>query len=257
MSRVARLAAERQAPLLGAAACTYNPIFAEMVAKVGLDLLWIEMEHAHITFPEAGDLCRIASGLGLLTMIRVPDSSRQNVLWAAELGPDILDLPMANSPDVVEELVRYGKFAPVGERGSFSGSRAANYGFGAPYPEQQQRINEDLCLMIQIETKQAVERAEELCSVPGLDAILIGPGDLSASLGLVGQGTHPEVLAAADRAIAVAKSHGKLVAVAGAPEVWAPRGADVIFFTTDVGCTRAGLVEACEKARETVPAPNK
>lgn len=73
------------------------------------------MEHGFITSAEAADLCRIATGLGMLTMIRVPDTRCESVLKGTECGPDILDVPMANNREDLEELVRYARFAPVGE----------------------------------------------------------------------------------------------------------------------------------------------
>src|SRR5271167_3644874 len=114
--------------LLGAALYFYDPIFLEVAAHLGYQAIWIEMEHASITFAEAADLCRMALGSGMLTMIRIPDSRRENVLKAAECGPDIIDIPMADTPEQVAELVSYAKFAPEGSRGFFGVSRALNYG---------------------------------------------------------------------------------------------------------------------------------
>src|ERR1035441_1166541 len=71
--------------LLGAALCFYDPVFLEVAAHLGFQVIWIEMEHASITFAEAADLCRMAAGSGMLTMIRVPDSRRENILKAADL----------------------------------------------------------------------------------------------------------------------------------------------------------------------------
>src|ERR1700760_4668370 len=132
--------------LLGAALYFYDPIFLEVAAHLGYQAIWIEMEHAPITFSQAADLCRMASGTGMLTMIRIPDARRESVLKAAECGPDMIDIPMADSPEHVEELVRYAKFAPVGARGFFSVSRALNYGIVDNVPAAQQKLNSELTL---------------------------------------------------------------------------------------------------------------
>src|SRR5579863_2656786 len=155
-------------PILGAAAYLYNPTFLEMAALMGYKAAWIEMEHTFLTFAEAADLCRIASGLGMLTMIRIPDTRRETVLKAGECGPDIIDLAMANTPEVLSELVRNAKFPPDGVRGFFSVSRAVKYGLDGKVMDEQQKLNRELCLMIQVETKEAVDRIEELCDVPGI-----------------------------------------------------------------------------------------
>ncbi len=242
-------------PLLGAAVYFYDPIFVEMVHHLGLRVLWVEMEHTFLTFSEAADLCRMASGLGLLTMIRVPDSQRETVLKAAECGPDIIDLPMANSPEVLAELVRNARFPPAGVRGFFSVSRAVHYGLAGPVPKLQQELNEELCLMGQIETGEAVDRAEELCSVPGIDGIFLGPADLSASLGVPGKTGSVEVRQAAAQVIKVARQHGKQVAVGASPadfEFWAGQRVDLLFCTNDIACLKTGAQAVLAQAREAI-----
>ncbi len=241
-------------PLVGVSLSRYDPVFVEICGQVGFDIVWFDMEHGFITFAEAENLCRIGSGLGMLTLIRIPDAQRQNVLKAAECGPDIINLPMANSPEIVEELVRHARYTPEGDRGFIGGSRAMNYGRGEPIAEQRARVNQGLCLMAQIETQQAVERVEAICRVPGLDIIFLGLGDLSASMGVVGQTNHPTVMAAADQVIATARSQGKLVAVPGRPAdvaLWANKGVDVVFCTGDITSLRSGLESAYEEARAT------
>ena len=239
-------------PLLGAAAYSYNPTFIEMIALMGYQAAWIEMEHTFVNFGEVVDLCRIASGLGLLTMIRIPDAHRGTVLKAAECGPDIIDLPMANSPEVLEELVYNAKFPPQGARGYFGVSRAVKYGLDGDVPEKQQRLNEELCLMVQIETKEAVERIDELCAVPGIDGIFIGPADLSASLGLPGQTGHETVYRAAARAIRAAKAHGKQTA-AGIHlqdvSFWVEQEIDLLFCVNDISAMRMGAERSLDEAR--------
>src|ERR1700735_1799706 len=121
MNRLHQAIARNQGkPLLGAALYFYDPVFLEIAAHMGFQVIWIEMEHAPISFAEAADLCRMAAGTGMLTMIRIPDARRENVLKAAECGPDIIDLPMADSSETVSELVRFSKFGPQGARGNFS-----------------------------------------------------------------------------------------------------------------------------------------
>src|SRR6476646_6221824 len=147
MALLARAVKEHGAPLLRISAYFYDPIFVEIASKLGFRVLWIEMEHAFITFEQAADLCRIASGSGMLTMIRIPDNRRENVLKAAECGPDIIDLPMTDSPETVYEFIKHARFRPEGSRGYFSVPRALDYGIANSLPEAQQRVNADLCLM--------------------------------------------------------------------------------------------------------------
>ncbi|MPY90414.1 MAG: hypothetical protein GEU99_21145 [Luteitalea sp.] len=255
MTRLQRLLrAEPGKPLLGVAAYFYDPIFIEIAARLGYDAAWIEMEHAPISFGEAADLCRIAQGLGLLTMIRVPDCRRESVLKAAECGPDIIDVPMANSPDVLRGLVAEARFAPLGARGAFSVSRAMHYGLVDSLSAAQQQINGELCLMVQIETREAAARAEELCAVDGVD-IFIGPADLAASLGVPGEPGHPLVRQAATQIVAAARRYGKHVAsAAGSADFafWVDQGIDVLFCTNDIVALRTGAELALRHAKAAV-----
>ncbi len=252
-----RQAIEKNAgrPILGAAAYMYNPAFLEMAAFMGYTAAWIEMEHTMLTFPQAIDLCRIATGLGMLTMVRIPDVNRETVLKACECGPDILDLPMANTPEMLRQFVSNARFPPLGVRGFFGVSRAVKYGIPGPVATEQQKLNDELCLMIQIETKEAVDRIEELCEVPGIDAIFLGPADLSASLGVPGQTGHDSVYAAAEKTIKVARAHGKQVAVGAAVQdfpFWVAQGVDVLYAVNDLGAMKQGAQHALDAAREAI-----
>ena len=196
--------------LLGAALYFYDPVFLEIAAHLGYQAIWIEMEHAPITFAEAADLCRMAAGSGMLTMIRIPDSRRENILKAAECGPDIIDVSMVNRTSQMDEMLEYGRFAPAGGRGYFSVSRAVQYGVFDRVNETQQSLNRELCLMAQIETVEAVNNLDELAAVQGVD-LFVGPADLAASLGYPGETLHPSVRDAAtriDRQCAVCESLG-------------------------------------------------
>jgi 4-hydroxy-2-oxoheptanedioate aldolase len=241
-------------PLLGAAVYFNDPIFIEMCSYLGFSVMWIEMEHSHITFSEAANLCRVSQGCGLLTMIRIPNASRENVLKAAECAPDIINVPMANTPHELHELTKYARFAPKGERGFFSVSRAVKYGTVSNVPAEQQKLNDELCLMAQVETSQALDNLEEICSVPGVD-IFLGPSDLAASLGVPGQTGHARVREAGELVIRTAQRHGKLVAVGSMPsdyKVWVKAGVDLLFCTNDTSCLRIGAQVVLQQAREAV-----
>jgi len=246
--------------IVGLSVYTFDPIFVEIIAGLGFGALWMEMEHGPLTFAEAGTLCRIASGLGLLTMIRIPDARRENVLKAAEQDPDILDVPMVNTLEIAAEFVRHARYGPAGERGFFGISRAMRYGMVDSIREQQQRINDELCLMIQVETAEAVGRTADLCQTPGIDGIFLGPGDLSTSLGVTGNTRHPKVLEAMEHTIRAAKAHGKRTAMACAPAdvpQWTQAGVDLLFCGGNIACMRMGAAATLEMTRAPMPTPPK
>lgn len=238
--------------LLGAAVYFYDPVFLEICAHLGYQAIWIEMEHGHITFAQAADLCRMAAGSGMLTMIRIPDVQRANVLKGAECGPDILDVPMIEEPEQMRQLRNFARFAPEGSRGIFSVSRAISYGIPGEVVAKQQRLNGDLCLMAQIETEAALSRLDELASIPDVD-LFIGPADLAASLGVPSKTSHPSVQAAATKIVRAARDHGKCVATACPPEeygFWLGLEIDLLFCTNDIACLKHAAGELLGNARE-------
>jgi 4-hydroxy-2-oxoheptanedioate aldolase len=237
--------------LLGAALYFYDPLFLEICAELGYQAIWIEMEHGPITFAQAADLCRMAAGTGMLTMIRIPDTQRSNVLRAAECGPDILDVPMVEGPEQMEELRRYARFAPLGSRGIFSVSRAVQYGVGGEIKARQDAVNAGLCLMAQIETEAGLKRIDELAAVPDVD-VFIGPADLAASLGYPAQTSHPAVQAACARIVRGARAHNKAVATACSAEdyaFWLGQGVDLLFCTNDISCLKQAAGDNLARAR--------
>ncbi len=109
--------------------------------------------------------------------------------------------------------------------------------------------------MIQIETKEAVDRIEDLCAVQGIDAIFLGPADLSASLGVPGQTGHPTVYAAAERTIRVARAHGKQIAVGAAPQdfpFWVEQDVDLLYAVNDLTAMKQGAQLALEAAHSAI-----
>ncbi|HTU60967.1 MAG TPA: aldolase/citrate lyase family protein, partial [Polyangiales bacterium] len=146
------------------------------------------------------------------------------------------------------------KFAPVGARGFFSVSRALRYGIVESVPAEQQKLNTELTLLAQIETKEAVERIEEIASVADVD-IFIGPADLAASLGIPGQTAHPQLLEAAEQIVRVARKHNKkIITACGSAEFhhWVRLGVDLLFCTNNIVCLKAGAQLALEAAEEAI-----
>src|SRR5690606_26675706 len=126
---------DKGGPLLTLTLNTFDPVFVEIAAQIGIDIVWIEMEHASVSLREAENLCRMIQGSGLLCLIRLPNCQRDIVLKAAEIGADMLMAPMIERREDLENLVKYSKYAPVGQRGFYSSSRALNYGFGSTMAE--------------------------------------------------------------------------------------------------------------------------
>jgi 4-hydroxy-2-oxoheptanedioate aldolase len=255
MSRVSERLDAKGGPLLGVSVCTVCPEFVEMAGMMGFDIAWVEMEHMAMGFRDALGLCRVATSVGMLSMIRIPDASRENVLRAAECGPDIIDLPMSNTRAIAEQLVSHARYAPMGDRGFFGGARSTSYGVLGTLLSERERVNRELALMVQIETAEAVDNSPGIAAVHGIDIVFVGRGDLSASLGVTGETEHPKVMAALDHALAATKAAGKLFSTPSAPGdvgMWAAKGVDLLFCANDIVSLRTGAASAMEQALESL-----
>jgi 4-hydroxy-2-oxoheptanedioate aldolase len=226
--------------LMGAAALLGAVKIAELAGRVGFDTVWIEVEHGGASFTEVEELCMATEVGGAVPTVRLPDHSRFHVLRALEAGARIVVCPMVNNADIARELVRHGKFPPIGQRGFNTRSRGLNYGLdGVPnLPETFAVANAHTHLIAQIETMEAAENIESICAVDGISGILIGPGDLSVSYGKPAAFTDPAyiefVAGLIRRARGTSKHAGIMVAPGPMLDAVMAAGCDLAFFAGDV-----------------------
>lgn len=170
-----------------------EPAIAETFAKAGLDFVAIDMEHTTITTDEANRIITGVQSEGVLCLPRPVSHNNDYIKPMLEAGADGMIIPMVNTCAEAEEQVRLQKFPPLGQR-SYGINRAHGYGFDfKPYINTW---NESGILIVQVESITGVENIEDLVKVPGLDAVMVGPYDISGSLGVPGETNHPKVLEA-------------------------------------------------------------
>lgn len=179
-------------PLVGTLVTLPSPEIAEICADAGFDWLFLDMEHGSLGLD---DVQRIIQAVGerCPCLVRVPATERLWVTRVLEIGVAGLILPQLTSAADVARVISYSKYPPPGTR-SVGIGRAHRY--GARFAEYLARANEDTAIVVQIEHIDAVRNLNEIIRVPGVDAILIGPFDLSASMGKPGALSDPEVQAA-------------------------------------------------------------
>ena len=187
------------------------PDVAEILAGVGFDWLFIDAEHG--TF-EARDMQAMlqAAGAGTPCVVRVSSNEEVPIKKALDVGAAGIIAPQVNSVEQAEAVVRFAKYAPQGARGVGIG-RA--HGYGLRFQEYVDSANQDVAVIIQAEHIAAVEHIEAIVEVPGIDAVLVGPYDLSASLGRIGQVDHPDVTAAIDRVTQACRDAGVWLGIFG------------------------------------------
>jgi 4-hydroxy-2-oxoheptanedioate aldolase len=221
----------------GVCCYTGNMKLAEMAAMIGFDTVWLEMEHGPAGFELIEALCTSVAAGGGVPSVRVSDSQRHHVLRALEAGARLVIVPMVNSAAQAADVVRHGKFPPIGARGYNTRSRGIEYGL-QPLSEAFAAANARTHLFVQIETMQAVENLGAICDVRGIAGIFIGPGDLSVSLGCCGQMSNEKLIATASGCIRQARSRGLHAGILAAPgpllDAAISAGADLIFAGGDL-----------------------
>lgn len=176
---------------------------AESLGYSGLDYIIIDTEHAPISEESAIEFIRAAKLSKLSPFVRIKDITRASVLRMLDIGAEGIVVPCVESVDDVKSLVKYGKYAPLGERGFFYG-RAAGYGFEdftSPLEDYFKKCNSETMIIPQCETLGCLENIEEIVSIDGVDAIFVGPYDLSIALGKPGQFNSTEFTEALKRII--------------------------------------------------------
>ncbi len=166
------------------------PETAEILSEVGYDWLFLDAEHS--TYSPA-DLQAIIGRVGqtLPCLVRVAAPEEVQIKKALDIGAAGIIAPQVNTPEIAEKVVAFSKYAPQGSRGVGLG-RAHGYGF--TFDEYLASANENSTVVVQAEHIDAVDNIEQIVKVPGIDAVLIGPYDLSASLKKIGEIDHPDVV---------------------------------------------------------------
>lgn len=182
---------------------------AQIVALTGVDGIIIDCEHGHISDDAMHNSVAAISSLNVSPIIRIRGPAHDIIKRALDTGAHGIMVPQINNAIEAAQIVASAKFPPQGVRGQ--GSAFPAIGHGLTTPEYMRSANETIVTMVQIETREGVANVEEICAVPGVDLVFIGPNDLALSLlGYTpAQGDEPVFVEAVDRIIAAARKYGK------------------------------------------------
>lgn len=182
---------------------------AEVLSYSALDWLFLDLEHSAMGTTEAERLIQAIGGR-VATLIRVESKDEVGIRKALDIGADGIIIPQVNSRIEAERVVALAKFPPEGIR-SIGLSRASN--FGNQFADYISQANSKTSIIIQIEHIDALNEIEDIISVKGIDAIFVGPYDLSGSLGILGQVDAPEMTKAISKIISTAKEKGVIAGI--------------------------------------------
>ena len=180
--------------LLGTMVTMPTSVAAEILADVGFDWLFIDGEHGPIETTELLGMLQAVNGRAAC-LYRVPEAAEVPIKKALDLGADGIITPQTNTVEQVQNVVRWARYAPQGQRGV---GLARAHGYGPRFAEYMKSANDQVTVVVQAEHALAAENIEDIVKVEGIDAVLLGPYDLSASLGHTGKLDHPSVTQAID-----------------------------------------------------------
>ncbi len=211
-----RIAARADVPM-GSWLMTGATATAEAMGRCGFDFLVVDMEHVPLDLGLTVEIMRAVEATGASPLVRVPWNDRVTIKRVLDAGARSILIPFVETVEEARAAVAAAKYAPVGQRGVAAVHRASGYGAAGDYLA---RANDETCVIVQLETPEAISRMAEIAAVPGIDGVFVGPGDLAASMGLIGQIGHDDVQAAlADAAAQAAKLDLPIGIVGPTPEM--------------------------------------
>ncbi len=195
---------QAQETLIGTMVTLPVPSIAEILAELGFDWLFVDGEHGPL---ETREILAILQAVGdrIACLVRVPGSEEAPIKKALDLGAEGIIVPQVNTAEQAARVVQYARYAPVGSRGV---GLARAHGYGLRFQDYLEKANERVTVIVQAEHVQAVENMESIVKVEGIDAVLLGPYDLSASLGRMGRIDDPAVIEAIDQVTRTCQAAG-------------------------------------------------
>ncbi|HEX5508745.1 MAG TPA: aldolase/citrate lyase family protein [Pseudolabrys sp.] len=228
---------------------------ARLAKAAGFDMIYIDVEHSSFSLDTTGQICLAALSVGIAPFVRVPSNTPEYISRVLDGGALGVIAPHIGSAGEARAVVKAAKFPPLGERGAAGALPHLHYR-SFPAEEAYAALNDATMVIVQFESADAVEKAEEIAAIDGIDMVLIGVNDMLNSLGLPGQYEHPRVRDAYARTIAACRKHGKHVGVGGLstrPKLAAEfvaMGARLVSTGTDIQFLLAAATEKAKQVHE-------
>lgn len=216
-------------------------------AAAGFDYIFVDLEHGGFDLETAQDIIAASVDAGLTPLVRVSELMYSLIARVLDVGAQGIILPRVECPSTLEEAISWTKYPPEGKRG---------FGFLAPLLDYERRsvaeimehLNQTTLVVVQFETRAAMERCDELLAVKGMDVALVGPTDLSISLGIPGEFEHPLLVDTVLHFIEKCTQHGVVPGIqcrnVAQARFWAQRGIRLV----GAGSEQSLLLEKCSEA---------
>jgi 4-hydroxy-2-oxoheptanedioate aldolase len=187
---------------------------AKVFESAGFDWIWVDLEHGPHSLGDASQICLAALDAGITPLVRVPEGQFDMATRALDGGAWCIVMPHVDTAEEAREVADRVHFPPVGHRSS--GGLLPHFGYKPMNGGEATRlVNEGMLTTVMLETPKAIENADAIAAVPGVDVLLIGTGDLTLELGISGQYGDPRVVGAYEKVIAACRKHKKWPGMGG------------------------------------------
>ena len=185
------------------------PELIEILGHLGYDFVFLDGQHCGLNPDSARGLIRAADGTGMTSIVRVPRNDPSVILEYLDAGAGGIIVPNITTRAETEAMVAATKYPPTGLRGGFGRSRASNYGITQTQVEYFTKMNDEVLAIPLVEDQAALGNLDAICSTPGVDIVITGPGDMALSMGIPGGWKDPRVQAGVAKLLAAATTAGR------------------------------------------------
>jgi len=237
-----------------------DPEFAVLLEAAGADFFFVDTEHSPANYSQIQGLCRAARAAGIIPLVRVPQNESFLITRALDVGAMGLVIPRVHSPDEAQSALDFMKYLPLGKRGFGMRSIITDYRW-TNATEEMASANRETMVVLQIESKEGLESVEEIASIDGVDALMIGPYDLSISMGIAEEFQNPVFWNAVDRIVRACERSKVAAGVQFGNMEWLRetqrRGARFLLYSNDVSVLFDGYKQAMASLKAASPQLSK
>ena len=232
-----------------------NPNLAYMLGRCGFDFFILDNEHGSYSPETISDIIAAARGAGVATIVRIPEIRRETILKPLDCGAAGLLVPQVNTARQVEEIMTHAKYPPTGNRGV--ALCRAHSSYTRPKAEEYlARANESVFIAVQAESPEAITNIESIATAPGVDAIFVGPSDLSVGLGIPGQISHPKEIESIDKVLNACQKNNVIPGIHMSDlkmlKSWIEKGMRFISYSSDVDLLTRASAESLSQLKTSV-----
>jgi 2-keto-3-deoxy-L-rhamnonate aldolase RhmA len=231
-----------------------NPAVLTLLKASGLDYARVDMEHSSPSIETVADMAVLARALDFPLVVRPPEGNREWITRLLDVGVWGLHIPQVDTPDIAREVVQAVRYAPMGRRGMSGLGPHNDFAPSGNVVADQAFLNQQVQVTVMLESAEAFRHLDEIVSLPGIDAVTLGPSDLAQELGVLGTPDQGRVLDEhRQRLLAAAAKHGKhvamLVQTLEEAERWIAAGVKIIAYSSDVAVLQNGYAAAAGRLR--------